>query len=342
MSDTEWLRANPQYLDILRDAIEHEESLDPEDFEGDKVLRGYNEDNGTNHEVYWENTDIPHHPTKVYQLESRGFLDRVFDTNSTTRYAIHNREKVKQIVTDFNEKFEGDAEVVMHDFPDKEDLDGVFSDVVGYDDVKWLLKEALTSDDIVNILLVGPPGSGKTVFLRCINKLERSAFINGKKTSEAGFTDKMFDELPRYMCIDELDDMGTDDQVSLADYTEEGVLVETKGNNRKRELRTNTKTFATANSVNDIAEQIDNRFTDLHFDEYSLDEFKEVCKNIIPREYGHTEEGAIEIAEAVWEIDGFANVRKAEDVASLSRNADPKRVVGVLENYSPDESGLLS
>jgi len=342
MSDTEWLRANPEYIDILRDAIEHEESLDPSDFEDNSIIESFNDDGPEEINVCWENTEIPHHPTKLYQLETKGYLYRVFDSNSTTKYAVANRGKVKRAISDLEQKFDGDAQVVTHNFPDRDELDGVFEDVVGYEDVKWLLKEALTSDDIVNILLVGPPGCGKTVFLRCISKLNRSAFINGKKTSEAGFADKMFDERPRYMCIDELDDMSTDDQVSLADYTEEGVLVETKGNNRKRELRTNTKTFATANSIDAIIDQIDNRFTDLHFDQYNLEEFKEVCRNIIPREYGHTEEKAEEIAEAVWEIDGFANVRKAEDVASLSRNADPKRVVGVLEDYSPDEGGLLS
>ena len=341
MSDFEWLRANPKYLDILRDAVEHEESLDPDDFEDDLILENYNEKNGTDYCVHWENTDIPHHPTQIYQLETHGFLERVFDSNSTTRYSIPNRREVKKRLEDLDAKFDGDSEVVMHGFPDMEDLDGIFDDVVGYEDVKWLLKKALSSDDIVNILLIGPPGCGKTVFLRCIRRLEGASFVSGKRTSEAGFTDKMFDDLPRFMCIDELDDMDDEHQQSLSDYTEEGVIVETKGNDRRRELRTNTKTFASGNYTDNIIDQIENRFTDLHFDKYTLDEFKEVCRSIIPRDYGHDEEKAEEIAEAVWEMDGFANVRKAEDVASLSRDADPKKVVKVLENYSPNSGGLL-
>jgi len=329
MNEKEFIKDNPEYIDHLERLVEFEENnknpehpyIDDEDYDS-----------------CWEYKDVGIKPQTLYQLEKEGILERVFDTNSTTSYSIRDRDSVVNALEEISSKFDGKRERVIHDFPDRDTLDEmeIFSDVVGYEDVKWLMKKALASDEIVNIVLYGPPGSGKTVFLRCIRQLKDSAFISGKRTSESGFTDEMFEEEPRFMCIDELDDMDKDDQKALSDYTEEGVLVETKGNNKRREMKTNTKTFATANEEDNVIDQINNRFTDLHFDQYTLDEFKQVCINILPDDYGTSEENAKEIAKAVWDIDGFANVRKAEDVAALSDGEDPRKVVSVLEDYSPN------
>lgn len=330
-----FLNDNPRYIEILDRLVEYEENNKEPD-------SAYIQDE--EYDSCWEYNDVSVNPTGLYQLEKKGILERVFDTQSTTAYSIKDRETVKSVLDEIEDKYDGDTKIVKHSFPDEEELEemGVFDDVVGYEDAKWLMRKALSSDEIVNILLVGPPGSGKTVFLRCIKRLSDSCFISGKRTTESGFTDEMFDKEPRYMCIDELDDMDKDDQETLADYTEEGLLVETKGNNKRREMETNTKTFAAANSVGGIVNQIENRFTDLHFTKYSLDEFKEVCTNILPRDYNVSEQHAKEIAEAIWDIDGFANVRKAEDVAALSDGGDPKRVVDVLDNYSPGRTaGVL-
>lgn len=327
MSRKDFLHDNPKYVEPLEKILEYEQNNKNPD-------NVYIEDE--DYDSCWEYSDVGVKPQVLYQLETNGFLDRVFDTQSTTAYSIIDRDELSSIVSEIGSKYDGNRKEVLHDYPDKETLDDmdVFGDVVGYDDVKWLLKKALSSDEIVNILLVGPPGSGKTVFLRCIRQLKDASFISGKRTSEAGFTDKMFEDEPRYMCIDELDDMDNDDQQALSDYTEEGTIVETKGNNKRREMKTNTKTFAAANDEDNIISQINDRFTDLHFDKYTYEQFEQVCLNILPRDYGTTEEHAIEIAEAVWAIDRRANVRKAEDVAALSDGEDPQKVVSVLENYS--------
>lgn len=328
MSDIlEFLRDNPNYIEILEKIVRYEN----DNPQPDNV---HIEDEP--YDSCWEYKDVKVSPQKLYKIETAGLIERVFDSNSSTVYSMRQRDKVESALEEIADKYDGTEKRAIHDFPDEETLEdmGVFSDVVGYEKVKWLMRRAMSSDDIVNIVMVGPPGSGKTVFLRCINKLSGSSFISGKKTSESGFTDEMFENEPRFMCIDELDDMDPDHQKALSDYAEEGVLVETKGNNKRREMRTNTKTFASANDLDGVIDQIENRFTDLHFDKYTLEEFKQVCKNILPDEYGMSEEDAVAIAKAVWEIDGFGNVRKAEDVASLSGGKDPERVVEVLNDYS--------
>lgn len=321
------LKDNPDLIDPLKKIAEYEE----DNIEPDHV---YIEDE--EYDSWWTYSDVGTHPNTLYSIEMEGVIERVFDTNSTTAYSLKDRESIMSATKELASQYDDGVIRKEHSFPSAEELEemGIFDDVVGYEDAKWLLRKALAADDIVNVLLIGPPGCGKTVFLRCIDKLEGSRFISGSKTTGAGFTDEMFERKPRYMSIDELDDMDNENQKALSDYSEEGVLVETKGNNKRRELHTNTKTFAAANYTDNIIDQIENRFTDLHFDAYSLDEFKKVCRSIIPREYDHSEGHAEEIAEAIWEIDGFANVRKAEDVASLSDGDDPKKVVSVLEEYS--------
>jgi len=331
MINIEYLKNNPQYLDIVERVIEYEENNHNPDHH-------YVEDGG--YDTWWEFNDVGVHPTKIYQLESHGFVDRVFDTNSTTAYVLTDRAKIKQEIEDMEGNFEAGIQKVEHEFEDEDQLEGVFDDIVGYDDVKWLLRRAMSRQSTVNVLLIGPPGCGKTVFLRAIRRLDGAAFVSGKRASSSGFTDKMFEDTPRYIGIDELDDMDKSAQEALADYTEEGLIVETKGNGKRRELEINTKTFATANDEDGIEPQILDRFTDIHLSEYSKNEFVEVCKNILPRDCGQTENSSEEIAEAVFHMEGHANVRKAEDVAALSDGSDPQKVLEVLENYSKKESSF--
>lgn len=331
MSDSmnwNWLKDNPDYINILQTALEHQLSKDEKTT---RIAENYERDIRT----YWENTDVKAHPTKLYQLETHGFLERVFDSQSSTKYVIPDEEEVKSKLEEISGRYDGDERVVMHDFPSEEDLEemGIFDDVVGFEDVKFLLRRAMSSDDIVNIALFGPSGSAKTVFLMCINSLEDSEYVSGSPTTESGFYDVMFEEEPRYVAIDELDNMDKDDQKALADYTSEGILVETKGNNKKRKMRTNTHTFAAANRPDDVLEEIENRFIDLHFDPYTYDEFVEVCEHILPKNEGKSEEEARMIAEAVWDIEGEGNVRKAIQASRLSRD-DPKKVLKVLDDYS--------
>jgi len=46
----------------------------------------------------------------------------------------------------------------------------LFSDISGWEDVKWTLQKVLESEEPIHILLVGPPGLGKTSFLKAIKE----------------------------------------------------------------------------------------------------------------------------------------------------------------------------
>lgn len=327
-----YLTDNPDKIDFLKRLVEYEEENIDDD-------HAFIEDK--KYDSCWDYKDVSINPNTLYQLETKGIITRVFNSNSTTAYSIEDRAMIKKVVNELENQYDGSTKTVLHDFPSEEELTekGIFDDVIGHDGAKFILRRAMSTDGIVNVLMVGPPGSAKTVFLMCINKLDKSAYISGKPTSGPGFMDKMFDETPRFMAIDELDKMDKKDQDILSEYTETGILVETKGNNKKRKMRTNTKTFAAANDVNKIRDHINNRFTDIHFDPYTYDEFIEVCEHILPRNEGKTVDEARKIAEAVWDFDGFGNVRKAIQAARLSKG-DPDKVIRALEEYS-SKNGLF-
>lgn len=326
----EYLSENPKYIQTVKEIIEWEKNNPKPD--GHHI-------EGEPYESYWEYDDVRVKPQVLHQLNMNGVIDKVFDSNSTTKYAVANRDELEKVIDNFSVDNDGMV-TQLHEFPSEGGLpDDLFSDVVGYDEVKWLIKRGLTTQDITNFLLVGPTGSAKTVFLMAINEhLNNAEFVSGNPTSGPGVLDVMFTQTPQYMLIDEIDDMNAGVQRVLTQYTETGIVDETKvGKNRK--LKTNTKTFASANSTDNIIDQIEDRFLDLHFDPYTEDEYVEVCEHILPDKENTTKEDARTIAELLWDSHDEGDVRKAIHVARLSRG-DPKKVIGVLDDYS-DDSELL-
>jgi len=325
--DKEWVRGKEDYLNILERALEYEDEHAPEEA---PILED------SEYDVRWSSGDISSIGSKVYQLEVHGFVDRVYDSSNYTDYALVDREATREFIEAEKGMSNGSDGIheIHHKTPDEEDLpDGLFDDVIGYEDVKWLLKRALTTDDITNVLLVGPPGSAKTVFLLCIEELENSTFISGKTTSGPGVISMMFRDTPQYLAIDEFDDVDREVQETLSQHMDTGILDETKvGKDRK--LKINTSTFASANSTNSIIGQVEDRFLDLHFDPYTRDEFEDICEHLLPRREGVDMDESKEIADAVWELENEGNVRKAISVARLSRG-DPHKVIEVLDDYSP-------
>ncbi|MFL6460960.1 MAG: hypothetical protein ACJ71J_08425 [Nitrososphaeraceae archaeon] len=48
----------------------------------------------------------------------------------------------------------------------KEDADNFFDYIIGYNDVKKFLRMSINADEPVHILLIGPPASAKTMFIK--------------------------------------------------------------------------------------------------------------------------------------------------------------------------------
>jgi replication-associated recombination protein RarA len=80
------------------------------------------------------------------------------------------------------EKFFGKTQVAQQD--------RFFSEIEGYGDIKELLSKMIVSKESANIILDGPPASGKTIFLLAIKQnMKNTFFIDG--TNASGITDPL-------------------------------------------------------------------------------------------------------------------------------------------------------
>jgi MoxR-like ATPase len=68
-----------------------------------------------------------------------------------------------------------------------------FETIVGNNDIKLILNKAILSERPIHVLLVGKPGSAKTMFLtEMMRRLKNSYFIVGSNTTKAGLVNQLF------------------------------------------------------------------------------------------------------------------------------------------------------
>ena len=95
--------------------------------------------------------------------------------------------------------------------------DRFFDDLIGHEHVKRLFGLALRSNEPTYILLSGPPGTAKTMFLLSLRQhLKDSYFVDGGTTTKAGIIDYLFKNFAPYLLIDEIDEISPRDQDVLA------------------------------------------------------------------------------------------------------------------------------
>jgi Holliday junction DNA helicase RuvB len=207
----------------------------------------------------------------------------------------------------------------------------LFKDIIGYDNVKRLVRMALDSDEQVSILLSGPPASAKTMYLESLGKLKSSYLIDGASTTKSGLNDCLFLNNPKYLLIDEIDKMLTKDQAMLLDLMETGIVSETK-HNKTRTANMKTSVFATSNNVNDIITPLQSRFFVVELPPYTYEQFYEISVHLFTVGHKVSKDIANEITNIVW-----ANSRNIRDCVRVGRMAksvdDIQFLVGNFLNH---------
>ena len=95
----------------------------------------------------------------------------------------------------------------------------IFDNILGYEGIKRTFVRSLNSKEPVHILLVGPPGQAKTLFLKCILDTfgEKKAFFTvGSTASKSGLIDVLFDMQPKYLLVDEIEHLKPEYQTAAA------------------------------------------------------------------------------------------------------------------------------
>jgi Holliday junction DNA helicase RuvB len=275
----------------------------------------------------WDSFEPPIRPQVLHLLHLRGILRQAYKSGSGTGYLTAEPAQVLKAL----EVFEAGPKPAEPE-PTGEIPRDLFEVIVGYDDVKELVRRGLDLEARVHWMLVGPPASAKTLFLLCLERLPGSGYMVGSRTSRAGLSDYLIEYKPRFLLVDEVDKLPQKDLSPLLSLCETGRVIETLYG-RRREEALKTIVFAAANRVEGLPRELLSRFEVLHFQEYTQPQFTEVCVRLLEREQVDAELGAY-IAEQVWDVLRNRDIREAVRIARLAKTqGDVDSLIGVLDKY---------
>lgn len=204
-----------------------------------------------------------------------------------------------------------------------------FNEIVGKEDIKNIFRRAIDADANYNILLTGPPGCAKTLFLKaiCTEFKEKAVYFDG-----ANLTNYILDYLElnkdkiRYICIDEIDKLSKKWQGTYLNFLEDGTVnVQQQKKNYDFKMK-NIKVFATSNKIEKLSDAIVSRFDVYNLEEYSYDEFLEISIRLLPEKY----EIIPVIASKIWYDLNIKDIRKVIQMGKLVQKNDKEEDIDRL------------
>jgi MoxR-like ATPase len=197
----------------------------------------------------------------------------------------------------------------------------MFDKIIGYERIKCTLIRSLNSDEPVHVLLVGPPGQAKTLFLKCILETfgeKKTFFTVGGNVSKSGIIGVLFEMQPKYLLIDEIEYLRPEYQTVLLTLMETGILSQTMYS-KVRHIHLKTWIFATSNGTKKLSGPLLSRFRVMHLNDYSFSQFYEISVKKLLAE-GLDKKAADEIAISVWEQLPNPNIRNCVQICRLVKN----------------------
>ena len=271
--------------------------------------------------IGWTHQHVRIQGVNLHNLFMKGYLDLVFRSNSHTGYRLADKGRELLAAAEVEEAAEIDDEPVP--------TDGLFSDIIGHDEVKELLLACLLAEKPVHVLLAGPPALAKSLFLWDIEQAAgaRAIWLVGSATSKAGLWDVVAEKHPQIILIDELDKMNAADTAALLSMMEGGRLVRAK-RGRELNLSNQLRVVAASNRLNMLSPELRSRFAIRKLSAYSRPDYLRVVRGVLIRREGLEETLADEVARR---LDGISqDVRDAIRVARLVPQKGVDRAIKLL------------
>jgi Holliday junction DNA helicase RuvB len=186
----------------------------------------------------------------------------------------------------------------------------------------------------VHILLIGPTGTAKSLILMEVERLRGSVFITGGSATKVGIRDILLEKRPRFLIIDELDKISSQDDISvLLTLMESGRVVVAK-HREHREVRLKTWVFAAANTTKNLPPELLDRFQKFYLKSYDEETLKRVIAKCLVKREKTPEDLANYIAEVVAKSGG--TVRDAIRLARISKTReDVDEYLAIIKKYRP-------
>jgi replication-associated recombination protein RarA len=220
--------------------------------------------------------------------------------------------------------------------------DRFFSEIEGYGDLKEIIAKMLVSKESANVILDGPPASGKTIFLLAIKQNMRNVhYIDGTNASGPGIIEKLF-LYPRtqILCIDEIEKMSKRDQNTLLNLLETGILTSTKVRKQVELEFKGIKFFATTNDIDSISKPLRSRLMEFCLPEYTYEEFEKISVKLLAKRNKLNHEIAIKIAEVVWTQMNSKDIRNVLQLGKIVTSINEvEKTARTLMKYSQANRG---
>ena len=262
--------------------------------------------------------ELGHSYHKINKLLSEKIVTVLYQSNKNRELCLVNREITKRALEDLTKMQPSYDSEPLEELSIPDDL---FSIIIGYQDIKELITSSLKADMPLfrSFLFIGPPHSGKTLFLLEIERIKGTYWVTGESgATRIGLREVIMDIKPKILCIDEIDKLNSRDREVLLSPTDEHRRISVTKHGDHRLETTNIKIFAAANPPKSkFSPQFLDRFWVFEFQEYSREEFLEISRRMLTRK-GIEESLAEKISTNVWSLTKSLrdSVRVAEAVKS--------------------------
>jgi len=296
----------PEQIVLLRKIYDHEDKMTEDQ-----------------KKIGWRWDEVGMYPASIHKLLVGGLVRVSFKSRSSTNYMLTDRGRAVAEA--------GVPEVVAPAQVEAPTIDAarIFSDIVGYDDIKELLRESLQLDKPIHVLLYGPPSLAKSMFLWDIERAfgDLSLPLLGSATSHAGLWDLIAERKPRVILVDEIEKMGLVDMAGLLSIMQTGRIIRAKVG-RKLDEKINAWVIGAANRIHKLPPELISRFSVHQLAEYAAKEFRDVVTSVLVAHEDTSQDEAYEIAMRL--VGRTHDVRDAVRVARLAKRVGVKRSIELL------------